>query len=280
VDQLTYNLPGIYIWVAGLIWVSYSSAGKPYRFIAFAEAAVILMLIAGHGKSYYGMGAYPILFGFGAASLERWTILRRKVWRPAMLAFSVIIGCVVDTIAIPFLPPAQLASYYRKYAIFRKMGFLRWEDQQDHPLPQDFADMLSWRELTSKMRAVYNGLDSAERIQAIFDCDNFGEAGAVDYYGSAYTKPPLMAHSANYLLWVPSNFYLSNIVILSTDDRQEIHDDFIREFQTAAIVDSITNPYAREFGSYILLLKGPSQKFRKTWQEYYQGLKRNISVFH
>jgi hypothetical protein len=46
------------------------------------------------------------------------------------------------------------------------------------------------------------------------------------------------------------------------------------------LVDSVTTPYAREFGSYIILLKRPSEKFRKQWQDYYESLKQKSSIFH
>ena len=279
-DQVLLNLPCVFIWVSGLYSISFTQEGKPYRFIGIAITAVIALLVAGHGKSYYGMGAYPILFVFGAVCLERWTADRLIFLRYAMITFAVFFGCFLDTISLPFLPPKQLSAFYSRNRIIRKMGFLRWEDQKDHLLPQDFADMLSWKEMTEKIAKVYDTLDSNEKKQAIIDCDNYGEEGAVNYYGVPYHLPSLMGHGANFLLWVPPDFYNKNIVILATDYREEIHADFIREFRSAAVVDSITDPYAREYGSYIILLKGPSEKFRKDWRSYYESLNKKNTVFH
>jgi hypothetical protein len=160
------------------------------------------------------------------------------------------------------------------------MGFLRWEDQKDHPLPQDFADMLSWKEMTAKTANVYHKLDDSEKSKAILDCDNYGEAGAIDYYGPLYHLTSPMGHQASYLFWTPADFYKKDTFILTTDYRAEIHEDFIHEFEYAAVVDSITNPYAREFGSYSILLKKPSQKFRKVWKDYYESLRQNTSSLH
>jgi hypothetical protein len=42
---------------------------------------------------------------------------------------------------------------------------------------------------------------------------------------------------------------------------------FIKEFKAAQLVDSIVNPYAREDGTLIILLKGPSDAFRKGFRE-------------
>jgi hypothetical protein len=278
-DQALFNLPGIFIWVSGWCWVSFTSEGKPFRFIGWATLLVIGFLVAGHGKGYYGLGAYPILFAFGGVLLERWTANRLIFLRYPMLAFVLFFGFFLDRVSLPFLPPKPLAAYYERNDYYRKLGFLQWEDQKDHALPQDFADMLSWRELTAKMAKVYQSLDSDEKKQTILDCDNYGENGAVNYYGPEYGLPPAMGHGASFLLWVPSNFYKKNVLILSTDNREEMHEDFIHEFQSAAVVDSITYPYAREYGSYILLLKGPSEKFRKVWLAYYEKLRAETSYF-
>jgi len=42
---------------------------------------------------------------------------------------------------------------------------------------------------------------------------------------------------------------------------------FIHEFVSATVVDSITTPLAREYGSLIILFKGPSEAFRNAFRE-------------
>jgi hypothetical protein len=279
IDQLLFNFPCVYLWITGWYWVSFTKPGKPYRFIGWAIALAISLLVAGRGKSYYGMGAYPILFAFGSVYLEKWTAGRLKYLRYVLVSFSVIFGLFLDSISLPFLPPRQLANYYAGNPLIRKMGFLRWEDQKDHLLPQDFADMLAWKEMTDKIAKVYRSLDSNEKARSIIDCDNYGIEGAVNYYGAGYDLAPLMGHGANFLLWVPQDFYKENVLILATDDRNEIHADFIKQFRSAMVIDSITNIYAREFGSYIILLKYPSDEFRLFWRSYYETLKIKTNTF-
>ena len=279
-DQLLFNLPCIFIWLSGLYWLGFSAAGKPYRFVGWAGILAIVIITISHGKGYYGMPAYPVLFGFGAVCLERWTAGKLNYWRYAMVVFSITVGFYFDAVTLPFLPQPQLAAYYEDHSLFKRTGFLQWEDMKDHPLPQDFADMLSWREMTVKVARLYNSLDSSEKRKTMIDCDNYGEAGAIDYYGPKHGLPSPMSHGASYLFWTPRDFNKRDIFILVTDNRKEIYEDFIKEFQYAAIADSITNPNAREFGSYILLLKNPSQKFRKVWEDYYESLRRETSIFH
>ena len=51
-DQLLMNLPCFFIWLAGLFYTLFS---KQYRYVALGYVFVIILLLAGHGKSYYAM---------------------------------------------------------------------------------------------------------------------------------------------------------------------------------------------------------------------------------
>jgi hypothetical protein len=277
-DQLSLNLPGLPMWIVGLVWVFAPGEGKTYRFAGWTVLAVLLFLTAARGKSYYAMEVYPVLFAFGAMVLERVTAARRG-WRFGLVGFIILTGCFINMISLPMLPPQKLVDFYQQYPAFRRLGFLRWEDQQDHPLPQDFADMLGWEELAAKTAKVYHLQDSAGVNHTVLDGGNYGEAGALDYYAPSYGLPPSMGHGANYLLWTPKDFYTHDTYILTTDNRAEIHDDFMKKFASAVVADSITTPFAREYGSYIILMKGPNTGARRQWADYYDELRRESSIY-
>lgn len=67
------------------------------------------------------------------------------------------------------------------------MGMLRWEDGKDHQLPQDFADMLGWKELARKTDSLYALLPNQK--ETIILCDNYGQAGAINFYSKKESKP-------------------------------------------------------------------------------------------
>jgi Dolichyl-phosphate-mannose-protein mannosyltransferase len=280
-DQLSYNLPGLLIWAAGLYWLFFTRVGKPYRFAGWTVLLVLAFLTVARGKSYYAMEVYPVLFGCGAVYLERLTGLYRGRlwWRFGLVVSSVIAGCYLDMIALPMLPPAQLVDLYIRNPVFRQLGFLRWEDQRNHALPQDFADMFGWKEMTAKTAKIYHSMDSPAGNETVIDGGNYGEGSAIDYYGVEFGLPPAMGHGANYLLWTAEDFYTHNSFILITDNRDELHGDFMKQFTYAAAADSISTPFAREYGSYIILMKQPTAEGRKIWKEYYEGLRAKISVF-
>lgn len=260
-DQFLYNVATLFTWMTGLIWAARTNQ---FRFIAWGFLVTLALLMIGHAKSYYSQGAYPILFALGAPRVEAWA---NKWLKIGLLAFSLFIGFRLVPLLLPFKAPAPLAEYYMNHPLARKVGALRWEDLQDHSLPQDFADMLSWEEMTRKVSLAYETLDSTEKMHTLLFCDNYGQAGAVNYYGPKYHLPPAYSDNASFLYWMPRNFDRFDVLLLVTDEKEEMQHAFIKEFHSAQLVDSIANPYAREDGSLIILLKGPSDAFRKAFRD-------------
>ncbi len=267
-DQLLMNIPCVFIWLTGLWYVSFSGKAKSYRFVGWSYAIVIVLLLTWHGKNYYSLGVYPVLFAFGAYQLEQYTLVKRKTLRYVFVSFPVILGTFMLPVALPIFPPQQLASFYIK-AGTQKTGALKWEDLKDHPLPQDFSDMLGWEEMAQKMSKAYETLDSTEKHNTILFCDNYGMAGAVTFYAKKYHLPEAYSDNASFLYWLPEKMHIDNLLLL-TDDPNEMQHDFIKDFSSAGVTDSITTPLAREHGDLIILLKGANDKFNQLFKEKIQ----------
>ena len=163
------------------------------------------------------------------------------------------------------MSPPRLAAYYEKTHA-ANLGVLRWEDQKNHPLPQDFADMLGWEEMAEKTSAAFHSLDSSQQTNTIIFCDNYGMAGAVTYYRKKYHLPAAYSDNASFLYWISDTVNFKNLVLIESDP-DEMKYGFIKQFSSAKIIDSVTNPYAREKGTAIMLLTGASDLFRKFFNE-------------
>jgi hypothetical protein len=174
-------------------------------------------------------------------------------------------GLYFTFIGLPVMPPAKLASFYHKTHAEGK-GILRWEDQRDHSLPQDFADMLGWEEMVEKTSAAYHSMDSIQQEKTIIFCDNYGMAGAVDYYGKKYHLPEAYSDNASFLYWISDSISFNNLVLLTTD-QEEMQHAFIKEFEHAVVYGRVNNEYARENGTQIILLRGANDNFRKFFQD-------------
>jgi hypothetical protein len=176
------------------------------------------------------------------------------------VTFPLLFARVFIPTALPVFVPGKLAVFYKKNHV-EKFGALKWEDGRNHPLPQDFADMLSWEEMAQKMAKAYNTLGADEKKNAILFCDNYGQAGAVNFYAKKYNLPEAYSDNASFLYWIPDTLHFDNLVLL-TDDPQEMQHPFIKNFKSAVLFDSITNPYAREYGDLIIVLKGGNEEFK------------------
>jgi hypothetical protein len=260
-DQLLMFLPCFYIWLAGFFYLLLNQKGRPYIFLCWAYLGVMAILLWFHGKSYYALGLYPVLFGFGSIAIEQWTIHSRYFLRYVFSAFTILFGIYFIFVALPVMAPEKLVAFYEKTHAAGK-GILRWEDQQDHPLPQDFADMLGWEEMAQKTAHAYHSLSSSQQARTIIFCDNYGMAGALNYYRKKYQLPEAFSDNASFLYWIPDSLQYDNIVLLANDPEEMKH-PFVKEFTGAELVDSITNPYARENGTMIIKLTGASDRFKK-----------------
>ena len=130
---------------------------------------------------------------------------------------------------------------------------LRWEDGKDHLLPQDFADMLGWKELALKVDSIYSKIQNKEKTLIL--CDNYGQAGAINYYTRQNVKA--VSFNADYIDWFDLTKNYENLIRIK--EASEV-DDELKEtspfFETSSIAGSITNKYSREFGTTIFTFIG------------------------
>jgi hypothetical protein len=278
IDQVIMNFPCVLIWLTGLWSVFFVRSLKNYRFIGWAYFSVIGLLLLGHGKNYYALGAYPVLFAFGAYQLEQLTAMHFKIVRYVLVIIPCFFGYWLIPIALPILPPKPLAAFYEKRQV-KKLGVLNWEDGKSHPLPQDFADMLGWEEMAQKMAKAYSLLDSNEKKNTLLFCDTYGQAGAVNYYRKKYHLPEAFSDNASFLYWMPDSLHFDNILLL-TDDEKEMEHPFIKNFSSAILSDSITTTYAREKGNLIILLKGMNEAMRQEFKEKIRKKKAEVEPVH
>jgi hypothetical protein len=276
-DQVMMFFPCFMVWMAGLVFLLISRQGREYIFLVWAYMGVIAILIYFHGKSYYALGLYPLLLGFGAYALEKWTSRRLYFLRYVICCWAFLFGIYTVFIALPVQKPARLAHTYIKMHA-AKTGALRWEDLKNHPLPQDFADMLGWEEMAQKTGAAYHTLSEEEKKETIVFGDNYGMTGAINFYRKKYKLPEAYSDNASFLYWLPDHLPVKNVVLI-TDDQEEMQHDFIKDFTSAILYDSITSPYAREHGDLIIILKGANDEFRKFFREKIERDKQKLMEY-
>ncbi|GAC1419287.1 MAG: hypothetical protein NVS9B7_20830 [Flavisolibacter sp.] len=230
---------------------------KKFRFVGWSYVFVILFFILLKGKNYYSLGLYPVLIALGCVYLDqRFTRRWEKYILPFFAVTNLAVFIVIYPIVFPVLTPEKNLS---ANVDFKFLGLLKWEDGKDHPLPQDFADMLGWKELARKTLAVYASVADSEKKNTLVICDNYGEAGAINFYN--YKKmPPAVSMNADYINWfVPMD--IKNIIAVKYPGKT-IESKYTRLFHYMEIKDSVENKNAREFGASIIYIRGLDPYFK------------------
>ncbi len=271
-EQVLFFLGSFFVIV--LAFISFFSYPPFKKYKVFFLTYIFIMAIFAFlkAKSYYTIGLYPILLAFGSVYLEK---LLESGWKRYLRPFAILIPVVIFIpifqIILPVLSPEEIIS---KAEIFKKYNLTRWEDGQVYDLPQDFADMLGWRELASIVDSAF--VLSDNKKNTIIHCDNYGQAGAINFYSQQkYTQAVSM--NADYINWYPLNdFEIKNVILvkekLDTDSNREKEKPL---FENIWYVGEIKNERAREKGTRVYLLTGAKQSINKILREEILERKRH-----
>lgn len=201
-------------WV-GLAGLFLDPALRAGRAAGWAALAAFLTLLLLHGKSYYIAPIYPTLAGAGAVVLERW---RRRgaavAVRVVTVAATILLGLIGLPISLPILAPAPLMAWGR--AIHAEAAF-RTNRGTMGELPQDFADMLGWPEQAAAVARVFHALPDSDRADAVIWADNYGEAGALEFYGPRLGLPPVKSAAGSFWFFGPGSKPGRVLVTLGAD---------------------------------------------------------------
>lgn len=181
---------------------------RPYRVVGWSAVAAFLIMMALSAKSYYIAPIYPALIGVGAAEAARWTrsLASRGLRLPALAlygglyAIALVFAVSSFPMGIPVLDPPRMARYA---AGLGDSEAVRTNTGEILSLPQDYADMLGWERLVENVALVYHDLPEPEQRQAVILGSNYGEAGAIDFYGPRYGLGKAIAFVGSYWFWGP-----------------------------------------------------------------------------
>jgi hypothetical protein len=249
-EQFLMFVPSFIFCMGGLCWLLRSGR---FRIFGWLYLGVIILLLLGSGKGYYALGIYPMLLAAGGTWLEQ--ILRRTVFlRVAVAAVVILLGAPMIFLLLPLQAPEEMAAFNRRWD-FQKLGILRWEDLHDHPLQQDFADMLGWKELAKKTYDFYDALPAPIQDSTVIYARNYGFAGSLLYYvKDAGFRRKLICDNGSFLLWIPGKLPYRHLLFVG-EEAPPKGDAVFEHFETIQPVDSCTNRLSRQSGSQVIFFQ-------------------------
>ena len=237
-------------WIAGLAFYVLS-AGKRYRLIAWMACVPFALFWLAQGRGYYTGPIYPMLLAAGAARFESWVATLTRGWARAAQAmvWGVIVlgGVLIALIALP-LAPIQSAL---------------WTTVSD--INGEFREQLGWEELTQAVAEIYTGLPANEKPRAGILAGNYGEAGALNWYGGAYGLPRAISGINSFWLRGYGMPPPETLVVVGVD-APYLHS----KFEACVVAGRITNRYnvlneeTRDHPT-IYVCRG----LRQTWDEFW-----------
>tara|TARA_R110000868_G_scaffold72314_8_gene210963 strand:- start:844 stop:1362 length:519 start_codon:yes stop_codon:yes gene_type:complete len=172
---------------------------------------------------------------------------------------------------MPFQNPSEIIADKEAY---ERIGLLRWEDGINHPLPQDFADMLGWKEMAEKALVAYKMIPADELQNTLIYCDNYGQAGALNYYNRNKT-PEAYSFNTDYIYWLPKKIKLQNMLFVGELPKKEV----INMFEDYKLVGVVENEFSREKGTEIFLFLGAKNSAAEMFYKIAEERKKNFEIF-
>jgi 4-amino-4-deoxy-L-arabinose transferase-like glycosyltransferase len=247
------------IWLAGLAFFFLAKAGKPYRLFGWVYVSILALFLLTRAKPYYLSPAYLFLFAGGAVVIEAFVQQRNWNWlKPASFVLLLAGGAAMAPYVLPVLP----VETYLKYQDF--IGFKPATEEKGKlgKLPQQYADMFGWENMVATVAKVYNSLSPEEQQKCVIGASNYGEAGAIDFFGKRYGLPHAISSHNNYWIWGPGE-KPGEIAIIVGGNPEEYHGMY-EDVQQAA---TVTSEYGRPFETNlpVYLCRRPKVTLQQVW---------------
>src|ERR1019366_4899166 len=161
--------------LAGLYYCFFAREGQRFRMLGWMYVVTLLLFVLAKGRSYYMGPAYPMLYAAGAVWGEGWlaTLERGRAMTIRAVVWAGLAINVISTVAF-WMPTAPVNS--------------RWWTISNS-VQGDFREEIGWPELVQEVAKIRDSLSPEERAQLGIIGTNYGEAGAINLYGSQYGLP-------------------------------------------------------------------------------------------
>jgi hypothetical protein len=247
---------------AGLVGLRGSTR---WRVVGLCCVIAFLIVMGLRGKAYYIGPIFPTLFAAGAVLAAR---LIARVNAPApryaaaigTLALVGLWGPAVLPLSLPIYPPEETARFAaftgRTPTTNRGVAI---------ELPQDFADMLGWEEKVDRVAEVYHALPPHDRNDAVIIATNYGQAGAIDFYGPHLGLHGAHAPVGSYWFWGPGDKPGRVIIKVGGSDA-----DLQGYCNTITLAARIDEPWAvpEERNLAIWVCRDPPATLQEVWPRF------------
>jgi 4-amino-4-deoxy-L-arabinose transferase-like glycosyltransferase len=239
------------IWITGLIAFLISPRLKRFRVLGLSYLVTYAAFFILHGKNYYLAPIYPMLLAAGAVVIAAAIEPSHQIWmKPAIVTLLLAGGAYFAPVVVPVLSPDHFIAYMKYLPM--KLPVMEHSHARAI-LPQWYSDQFGWEEIVAEVAQAWNRIPPTERSDCGIFGQDYGQAGAIDFFGRRFGLPPALSGHQTYFLWGPRG-YSGKCMIVLDDSRENLeelweHVDFVGT--------SADNPYALEKNIDVFICRGP-----------------------
>jgi 4-amino-4-deoxy-L-arabinose transferase-like glycosyltransferase len=257
------------VWLSGLCFYLFSRQGRAYRVFGLTYLFLLAtMMWAGSSRPDRMLAAYPMLFAGGGLLIDQ-VVKRYSRWvLQSVIALLVLVGGLgFAPMALPILPPEMLLQFSQM------LSPPQVEQGATAKLPQWFADRFGWEEMTSDVAGVYQSLPEQEQRQTLLLAENYGEAGALEFFGTQYDLPPVICPHNSYHSWSSAHDPVKTYVAIGLPESQ-LRNIFQEVEQAGLHTCTYCMDYENSLPIYIC--RKPRTSYADWWSEirWYGGAKK------
>ena len=246
----------VLIWGTGLISLFVHPRLTRYRALGCCYLAVLAVFVIQGGKPYYLVAIYPLLFAAGAIVIEQW--LAKRWMRVAVVVILLGAGASTAPLGMPLLPVESFIHYSNAIGLRPSSG----ERNAEGKLPSFFANMFGWQKLVAIVDTVYRSLPPEDQNTCCIYCQNYMQAGAIDFYGKQYGLPKAVSGHNNYWLWGMRG-YTGDVLIVLGSNAGNLEKYFEEVTEEGRFRDEYIQPNHNDLP--IFVVRKPKQPLVRIW---------------
>jgi hypothetical protein len=270
IDIYSLNQLSSIIWISGLVSLIFLKDEKNYQFIGVASLVIILLFLISEGKGYYILGLIPFLFAAGGYVMEKYLKGRLRYINYLILFITISFSLLALPFGIPVLPFDSLLRYEANTGLLILYPFYRWEDGKIHEISQVYSDMTGWEELAGYVGKAYAELSDEDKSSCtIYVESNYGNTGAINFYGKKFNLPDAITFQESYAIWAPDSIPNCPFIYVNYNIG-----DIKKLFNHVSEIGQVSDFYAREKGLMVFLCTEPGANLREVYRKRAAGDKK------
>jgi hypothetical protein len=243
---LQFNPLAAPLWLAGC-W--FLLGRREYRILGFAVLVVLAVLLLNvHSKPEYFAPAMTVLIPAGSVQVEK--MLQGRVLRWMRIPYVMCLtaaGICLLPLTVDILPVESFIGYQSALGMTPTSN----EGLRLTSLPQHYADRFGWENMAGVIARAYTSLPDSEKQSCLIYGRNYGEAGAIDFFGRAHGLPPAISQHNSYWYWSLEHLKQEATIIVIGVPRDQLSREF-SEVRPAGIIHSeYAMPYENDLPVFV-----------------------------